>query len=65
MTGELEETATEDPSVRIDVEEDDNQQSLQFKLTNFTVFDKRGHIVPIFDPDLINKGKQLYFSGCV
>ena len=47
----------------INIEGDDGEAPLQFKLTNFTVFCKSGHIVPIFAPELLSKDKKLYFSG--
>jgi len=34
----------------------------QYKLTCFTVYDKKGHVVP-FDTGLIDKNKDIYFSG--
>ena len=34
----------------------------QFKLTNYTVYDKEGHIAP-FDTGIIEKGTQIFFSG--
>jgi len=58
--GVKEEVAVENPDIRID---GDDNAALQFKLTNFTIFDKSGHVVPIFAPDIINKYKKLYFSG--
>merc|ERR1719370_853945 len=34
----------------------------QYKLTNYTVYDKEGHIAP-FDTGIIDKNKLIYFSG--
>jgi len=34
----------------------------QYKLTGFTVYDKAGHVVP-FDTGLIDKNKEIFFSG--
>ena len=36
----------------------------QHKVTDFTVYDKHGHLCP-FDSGLIEKNKELYFSGYV
>ncbi len=40
----------------------DNEDTPQYKLTGFTVYDKAGHAVP-FDTDLIESGKEIFFSG--
>ena len=34
----------------------------QYKLTNYTVYDKEGHIAP-FDTGIIDENKLIYFSG--
>ena len=38
------------------------ETTMQYKVTHFTVYDKEGHIVP-FDTNLIEKNKNIYFSG--
>lgn len=38
------------------------ESTMQYKLTHFTVYDKQGHIVP-FDTNLIEKNKEIFFSG--
>ena len=37
-------------------------ESPQYKVTNFTCYCKEGHVVR-FDTDLIEKNKEIYFSG--
>ncbi|KAL1420432.1 hypothetical protein MTO96_024256 [Rhipicephalus appendiculatus] len=44
--------------------EDDLAQQPQFKITNFTVYDKHGHVCP-FDGGLIDADVSLYLSGHV
>jgi len=58
-----------DDLVNIMMDEDD-QSSLQYKLTDFAVYDKPssesgGHLVPIFAESLLSTGKKIYLSGKV
>ena len=39
-----------------------SEETPQYKVTSITVYDKAGHIVP-FDTDLIEKNKEIFFSG--
>jgi len=59
-----EENVIQDPRINID-EDGSVGEALQFKLTDFTVYCRSGHIVPIFAADILNVGKKLYFSGKV
>ena len=57
-----------DPNINIEMDDDDDG-ALQYKLTNFTVYDKlsngESHLVPIFADSLLMRGKKIYFSGQV
>ena len=55
-----------DPTVNISMDVEDTQ-ALQYKLTDFTVYDKvtqtQGHLVPIFAESLLKTNKKIYLSG--
>ena len=42
--------------------DDDGMDEPQYKVTNLTCYCKEGHVVR-FDTDLIEKGKEIFFSG--
>ena len=50
--------------------DEEDQRALQYKLTDFAVYDKPstesgGHLVPIFAESLLSTGKKIYLSGKV
>ena len=48
-------------------DDDDKSLSLQYKITDFSVYCKSdpkvNHIVPVFADNLLNAGKKIYLSG--
>ena len=56
------------PTVNICMDADDDQ-ALQYKLTDFAVYDKvsdtEQHLVPIFAESLLSRYKKLYLAGKV
>ena len=53
-----------DTTVNIAMDAEDGQ-ALQYKLTDFAVYDSEGHLVPIFAESLLSRYKQLFLSGRV
>ena len=50
-----------DPSISISMGEDAEDEP-EYKVTQLTCYDKEGHVVRL-DTDLIEKNKEIYFSG--
>ena len=50
-----------DPSLSLAMD-DDGMDEPQYKVTNLTCYCKEGHVVR-FDTDLIEKNKEIFFSG--
>ena len=65
--GAGEEQVVADPRVNIilDTEEEDTGLALQYKLTDFTVYDGENHLVPIFAESLLSRYKKIYLAGRV
>ena len=51
-----------DPSLSLAMDDGGMDESPQYKVTNFTCYCKEGHVVR-FDTDLIEKNKEIFFSG--
>ena len=53
-----------DPRVNIVLDsEEDGELALQYKLTDFTVYDGEHHLVPIFAESLLSRNKKIYLAG--
>ena len=55
-------------NILMDIEDDEDEAPLQYKMTDFTVYCKEGresHLVPIFAENLISNGRDIYLAGKV
>ena len=61
----------DDKTVNIAIDDDieeDEEEELQYKITDFSVYCKEGkenHLVPVFAENLLITGKKIYLSGKV